>query len=62
MAKYGFSESSFHLLVLFVYLPILETYPMIYIWYDYNNNKNLAIDTAPLISEMIILLGLLKVK
>ena len=52
---------SLHVLILFVYIPILGTYPTTYVWYDYNTNDNLATDTSEAVSELIIILGMAKV-
>ena len=56
-----YSDSSLYILIFFVYLPILEAYPTIYVWYDYNTNKNLATDVNYLISGFIIGFGMAKV-
>ena len=55
------SSEPLYVLILFAYLPILETYPTIYVWYDYNTNDNLATDSHAIVSMFILLIGLAKV-
>ena len=50
-------ENSIYILIFFVYVPMLETYPTIYVWYDYNTNANLATDADSAVSEVILILG-----
>ena len=45
----------FFLIVLaFIYLPIFDIYPNLFLWYDYNVNEKLATDPSPKISTIFI--------
>ena len=41
-------------------MPILEIYPTIYAWYDYNTNPNLATDSSSTVSNLMLILSLSK--
>ena len=42
-------------LLLFVYLPIIDMYPAVYVWYEYNTNPNLVSDRSETVSKTILL-------
>ena len=51
----------FLIILSFVYLPIFDIYPHLFLWYDYNVNEKLATDPSPQISMIFIILSIVKV-
>ena len=44
----------FLIVLAFIYLPIFDIYPNLFLWYDYNVNEKLATDPSPKISTIFI--------
>jgi len=53
-------REAFKILLLFVYLPIMDLYPAVYVWYDYNMTPIATAEPNQLVSRCILTFVVIK--